>query len=363
MGRVLILVPNDILGGAEQYLKNIATYMFSEGHEVDVFFLKKETGSGWQDVAGEVHLFFTSSKKERMGVIACFAKLFRNRRTKYEYVFTSHIHINSFVAFLRRINVIKARSHVARESTSIFMRYKGLKLAVFKSHYKLNYHKIDLLICQTDFMLKQLKEGVPSLFNKIKIKVIPNPIKTVSLQSFREEDEVTFSNYIVSAGRLIPEKGFDLLIESFGILSKSLPDLNLVILGEGVMRSELQNKINDLGLTDKVSLHGFVKNVYPYFEKAKLCVVSSRIEGFPNVLLQMMSQNTNVVSTLCAGGIKELEGVITCQNNDKFSLVNAMQCALNRDTSKNRHLFDKQLGERSLDAFVGKVKHYLYDEN
>ena len=101
---------------------------------------------------------------------------------------------------------------------------------------------------------------------------------------------------------------------------------------------------------------GRVSNVLAYFNLAKVCVVSSRVEGFPNVLLEMMSQNTNVVSTKCAGGIDELEGVFVVEVNDVSGLVEHLKIILDSDTSHNRVLFDKELKSRNIENFINKIE-------
>src|SRR5690606_2514788 len=188
---------------------------------------------------------------------------------------------------------------------------------------------------------------------------IPNPINLNKLTQVERGEEVPFSNFIVSAGRLIVEKGFDILIDSFHQLQKDFPGIKLVILGEGQLRAELSNRIRELGLEGLVFLPGFVKNVYPYFNDAEMCVVSSRIEGFPNVLLQMMSQNNKVVSTTCAGGIEELKGVFTCPTESPASLLEAMNRCLESNTDHQETYFREEIQSRSIDSFIQKVVHYL----
>jgi len=163
---------------------------------------------------------------------------------------------------------------------------------------------------------------------------------------------------IVSAGRLIREKGFDILISAFAEIIKEIPSLNLMILGEGSERKKLEKLINELDIKDKVILKGHVKNVYPYFKLANVCVVSSIREGFPNVLLQMMSQNDKVVSTDCAGGILEIQGVFVVAPDNVKELVGGIKKALNY-SSENRALFDKELQNRSIDSFIQKIESLL----
>lgn len=360
---ILIALPNDSLGGAEQYLKMVAHHYLKLGANVFVLFLKRKNDLGWEDLEAysNVTLFYTQSKTERAGLIDFFKNLSSLRRYKFDFIFTSHVHLTGLLGFFVRIRLLHKKYFVGRESTSIFHRFIGAKLLLFKIQYAIGYSSLDLLICQTDFMKKQLVESLPYLEKNIKIVTMPNPIDLENLKQVGDQDIIDqiknrFGDYIITAGRLIQEKGFDLLISSFVNIKKENEDLKLVILGEGVQREMLMSLIKSYNLENDVLLPGFTKNVYPYFKQARLCVVSSRIEGFPNVLLQMMSQNNTIVSTLCAGGIDKLEGVITAKANDYNSLEEAIKTALKANTTENRLIFDRQLEARSIDKFIEEIE-------
>lgn len=356
MNKILIALPNDTLGGAEQYLKNIANFYLNSKYSVFVLFLKKEDSYGWSDFKNRenVSLMFTNASSEKFGLFGFIKNLWLLRRIKFDYIFTSHVHLTGFIGFFIKLKITKKKYFIGRESTLIFDRFKGFKLFLFKFHYKMGYRSLDLLICQTELMKNQFVNNLPKLSQKINISVIPNPI--VLINNIFKKNDLKYKNYIVSAGRLIPEKGFDILIDAFYLLYKDFPNLKLVILGEGKERTSLENQIFDLKMNENIFLEGFVKNVYPYFSEAKLCVVSSRIEGFPNVLLQMMSQNNNVVSTKCAGGIDEIKGIIVSETVSVKSLYDAMKnCLLNVNNENNRALFDLELESRSIDSFIKKI--------
>ena len=256
---------------------------------------------------------------------------------------------------LIKLRIIQTKFFIARESTTIFNRFSGIKLFKYRLIYYLGYSSIDLLICQTELMKVQFIKNLPFISKKINIKTIPNPINLE--KTLQPNTNLIFNkDYIVAAGRLIEEKGFDILIDAFNLLKNDYSNLKLVILGEGQLRSQLETKISDLDLSAKVLLLGHVSNTLNYFKFAKACVVSSRIEGFPNVLLEMMSQNTNVVSTKCAGGIDELEGVFVAEVNDIIGLVEHLKIILDSDTSHNRVLFDKELKSRNIENFINKIE-------
>jgi glycosyltransferase involved in cell wall biosynthesis len=359
--KVLIVVPNDKLGGAEQHLKNIASSLLLSGCSIDVYFLKKETSFEWRGMDGNINLFFTKRDTEKMGVISVLIMLLRIniKRREFDYIFTSHVHINSFIGILISLGILKKKFFIGRESTSVFKRFKGLKLLIFKVLYKVGYNKLDLLICQTKYMKNQLEEGLPKLASKINIQVIPNPINLDNITIDALDFDLLQENYIVSAGRLIPEKGFDILIKSFAKFADNFRDFKLIILGEGDQRDKLEGLVRDLNLDGRVKLLGFKNNVYTYFKYAKCCVVSSRIEGFPNVLLQMMSQNDTIVSTLCAGGIDEIPNIYTTEINNVDFLAAEMARSVINNNSNNRKIFDNFLKERSVPGFIEKVNLYL----
>lgn len=355
--KILIAVPNDALGGAEQYLKMVAKYFLNKGRDVLIVFLKQKKHGGWSDIEnypGSL-LFYGNHDSEFRGIVGFLGKILKFKRYYFECVFTSHVHLTGLIGICRRLGQINAKYFIGRESTSIFIRFRGFKLLLFKFLYEFGYPALDLLICQTETMKHQLVNELPELSNKILIAVIPNPIDfdTIIRQSSHKIDNLRFGKYIVAAGRLIALKGFDVLIKALARINDK--SLNLVILGEGIERSNLEFMIEEYQLKKRVFLLGHVPNVYPYFKDAVACVVSSRVEGFPNVLLQMMSQNDKVVSTTCAGGIESISGIFTCSPNNVDELYNALRECIAQDTSKNRELFDDFLKKRSMESFIGKI--------
>ncbi|MEZ4793744.1 MAG: glycosyltransferase [Gelidibacter sp.] len=351
---ILIIMPEDSLNGAEQYLKMVANYFHED--KVSIYFFKNTYTGKWDDVLKEHDVHFMSPDGHLKGMLK-FINHIRKSNEKFDYIFTSHVYTNSLVGILLSIGLLKAQRFIARESTAIFLRFKGFKLYTYKFAYFLGYRKMDLLICQTQLMYDQLIKYFPIIQKRTKVMVLPNPVNLSGSDKMALELlPADFPDkFIVSAGRLIEEKGYDILIEAFSRLKKDHPELKLVILGEGKARPGLEELILNLNLKNEVLLTGYVKNVYNYFQKAQACIVSSRIEGFPNVLLQMMSQNTNVVSTLCAGGIETIPDIYTCPTENEEALRNAIERCLKGDNSANRQAFDNYLKPRYLEHFMMKI--------
>ncbi|TDQ31164.1 glycosyltransferase [Zeaxanthinibacter enoshimensis] len=354
--KILVILPNDFLGGAEQYLKMVASNFQNE--EVYIFvFSKKKTGS-WDDIANYTQIEYSDSDNILMSIFNFLQFLWSKKNTIFDFIFSSHVYYTGITGIFIRLRFLNKDRFIARESTSIFRRFSGFKLWTYRAMYKIGYKPVDLLVCQTELMKQQLEEGLPGLSRSLKIKVIPNPI---DLNKLKEKIKTLHNaeipdNYIVSAGRLIPEKGFDLLIRAFAN-SQGETGRKLLILGEGKERNILESMIEELDLQGKVFLIGHVDNVYPYFQNAEACIVSSRIEGFPNVLLQMMSVNNRVGSTLCAGGIENIPGIHTCLP-DKIDELSGLLNLTLADSNDNRIAFDKYLNERSVENHIEKIKAY-----
>lgn len=345
--KILFFTLTDKFGGAEQLLFKLASHYKRESHEIHICILGKNSNKKWENEFSNTYYCNNSIIK--------FIKFLK--KDNYDFIFSSHLFLNACLGYFRSLGVLKTKKLICRESTTVFGRYNGLKLLKYKAAYLIGYKKIDLLITQSESMKKTLLRNLPFLKKRTKIVTIPN------LFEFPKEDITPVdinTPFIVSAGRLIPEKGFDILIESFNNIKTKFPELKLVILGEGDCKPKLQQLISAKGLSNDIILKGFVENVYPYFKGAKLCVVSSRREGFPNVLLQMMSQNNNVVSTLCAGDIDKIEGIKTCLPDDIEDLCNKIiQQLEDENTGNNRKEFDLELKKRSIDNYVKEIENSL----
>jgi glycosyltransferase involved in cell wall biosynthesis len=105
----------------------------------------------------------------------------------------------------------------------------------------------------------------------------------------------------VTAGRLVEMKDHRNLLRAFAIHLRQHPS-RLMVMGVGPMLEELQALAGSLGIAEHVSFEGFVPNPLPHMRAADAFVLSSRSEGFGNVLVEAMGCGTPVVSTDCPHG-------------------------------------------------------------
>jgi len=135
------------------------------------------------------------------------------------------------------------------------------------------------------------------------IVAIPNPLP------FRPADgpEAPVSGKTVLAvGRLVPEKGFDVLMRAWAHVARQQPEWRLRIVGEGESRPELEQLRRALGLDDIVALPGATAEIEAEYRRATLFCLSSRYEGFGMVLIEAMAAGLPVVSTDCETGPREI---------------------------------------------------------
>ena len=133
----------------------------------------------------------------------------------------------------------------------------------------------------------------------------------------------------LAVGRLEQQKGFDKLLQAFALLAKDYPTWDLVILGEGEQREHLEREVRILGMGGRVHLPGWVGNLPDWYHRADLFVMSSRFEGFPNVLVEAMGHGLPSVSFDCDTGPRDIirsgvDGVLVKPEHGATGLTAAM---------------------------------------
>jgi glycosyltransferase involved in cell wall biosynthesis len=143
------------------------------------------------------------------------------------------------------------------------------------------------------------------------VRVIHNPTYGRELASLMREsvDHPWIgdggSPVLLSVGRLNTQKRFDVLIRAAALVRTKRP-IRVLILGEGEDRAKLESLVRELALGDCVSMPGYCDNPYAYMAKARLYVMASAWEGFPNALVEAMACGLPVVSTDCPSGPRDI---------------------------------------------------------
>ncbi|MBX9622436.1 MAG: glycosyltransferase family 4 protein [Gemmataceae bacterium] len=108
-------------------------------------------------------------------------------------------------------------------------------------------------------------------------------------------------NFVVAAGRLSPEKGFDVLIDAAAEVLQAEPTTGFVLFGEGTMRPDLERRVAAFGLTGRFVLPGFRADLDRLLPGAGVVCLPSFTEGLPNVALEASAAGVPVVATAVGG--------------------------------------------------------------
>ena len=184
-----------------------------------------------------------------------------------------------------------------------------LKLAIFKEHNEEKdvYARYDTIV-SVSHAVENIMKGYYGLHQT---QTIYNPVDGIKiLEQSRLDCNVKVSGdfNIVTSGRLVYQKGFDLLIPIMGKLMKEGLDIHLYIFGNGPERNKLETIAALNGVADNVHFVGFMKNPFPLMRQADLFVCSSRAEGFSLVIAEAIILGLPVISMSCSGPDELLKG-------------------------------------------------------
>lgn len=173
--------------------------------------------------------------------------------------------------------------------------------------YRLLYRRADMVVCQSEDMLRDMEEHfhVPSH----KLVKIFNPVDADDLRRLAAEPNPYPSGDVtnlVAVGRLSRTKRYDFMFEALASLLKDRPAVKLHILGDGPLEGELRGRLRDAGIHDAVIFHGVKANPFPFVRHADAFLLTSDHEGLPNALLEAVFLRVPAVARNRPGGIREI---------------------------------------------------------
>jgi glycosyltransferase involved in cell wall biosynthesis len=322
----------------------MANYWACKGWHITMLTLDDGSASPCYDLDSRVHHIPLDIAGDSINqVVGCLNNLRRIHRLRH----TLHkISPDVVVSFVDKTNVItllatlgmKLRVIVSERSDPAVYRIGR----VWEQLRWLTYMFADGIVVQNTGALAYFQ---PRFHGRT--TVIPNPVVKPPVG----EHQVTRSQHshsVIAMGRLSQEKRFDLLLLAFAQLKERHPNWNLTILGEGPLRQVLESLRDQLGLTSRVFLLGYVRNTYYHLEKADLFVMCSRFEGFPNALCEAMACGLPVISTDCPSGPREIirggENGLLVQPEDVNVLALAMDSLMSDEKER------KRLGSRAVEV-------------
>lgn len=305
--RTALFLPSLRGGGAERVMVHLAIEFHRRQIPIDLVLVKAE-GPYLSEIPDGIRIIDLGASRLATALPKLVAYL---HREKPRALLSAMKHANVTALLAKQISNSKSRLIIAEHSTASvsFDQNLGVKSAIHKLLMKGLYKRADHIVAVSQGVANDLAALVNLKCDRV--QVIGNPIVSDQLiaASTAPVAHEWFSDksipVVLAAGRLSEAKDFPTLIRAIGrALCKR--KLRLIILGEGALRGTLATLIAELGLSEYVDLRGFVENPFAWMKKSDLFVLSSRWEGFGNVLVEAMACGTRVVSTDCPSGPSEI---------------------------------------------------------
>ncbi len=321
--RIVGVIHELTMGGAERMMVNILNHFLSNGDEVHLIIFKNiGTLKSLLDPAIAVHDLEAISIKK--GISKCLKEIYKIEPNS---VFTGIGHLNiaiaPFIPLMKQL--LPETQWISRETNIVSLQNQEEKYPkLFDSLYRKVYKNFDVIIAQSEDMKRDLEIHYPKTSSKIVL--INNPIDISKIEELADEpiDNRVEDNQIslISVGTLRKRKRHDLLLKAFSLLPINY---TLMIVGSGAEENNLKALSRELNINSRIHFEGHQTNPYPYMKSANLSLLTSEHEGFPNVLLEANAVGTPIVAFACKGGVTEIiqEGIngFSVENGDVYALA------------------------------------------
>ncbi len=173
------------------------------------------------------------------------------------------------------------------------------------------------------------------------------PIYNPYLKRINKKSKTKRYKYLLSIGRLTKQKDFDNLIIAFSYIKDQIPNYKLIIIGDGHLKNELQNLVENLGLKKRIILTGWKNNLKKYYLNSKLFILNSVYEGFGNVLIDAINYDLPIITTNCKSGPNEIidngkGGFLTPIRNPKLLSKKILFCIKNYKLAQKKSQYAKK---------------------
>lgn len=307
------------IGGVEIVVSNLAEKQHKMGHSVLVLTPKIRGVDNRVDVPYRVVHYGRPSSKRFLTRQVILRLLYEHIRQPFDIVHSHSAYPHGYVAasFSRLTGVPYI---VTPHGPTDIMRNEQIR-----THPKLAVRMAEGLKSASVItaISRDIEQEILSVggISDEKVRIIPNG---VNLSDFEGVEPAHHEGpYILALGRMVYQKGFDLLIDVFAEVLREAPELHLLLGGEGVMRKEYEARARELGITDRIKFLGLVQGSLKvaYMKGAEFFVCPSRFEPFGIVVLEALASGVPVIANR-VGGIVDIvedgiQGVLVHSDNKK----------------------------------------------
>ena len=326
--KIVLVIPSLFTGGAERVM-SLLHRNFSQEHDVTLVIYH---GPVNYPIDGEIINLELKNKGAFSSIINIFRRTFNLRK-----VFKA-LKPDLIISFIGNLQPILTGYPVI-VSIRIDLDYAD--------EFSMPWlHKLQL---KTLYRLPNVRKIVPVSYGiekKLKdrygftnLTTIHNPLDMDMIDTMLEGERPFEFEYIVTVGAIKMQNGFDTLLKAYA-QTEAKNHLKLVIVGDGPMREEIEALIKSLGLEDRVVLTGRQKNPFIYMRHSSMFILSSRYEGFPNVLIEALACGAACIATDCETGPNEIitpgENGILIPVGDEAALANNIDRLFSDDSLRSK---------------------------
>ena len=304
---ILIVLPNLNGGGAERLHINLANYWVAKGYQVK-FVLMSLTGDLFELVDNNVEIIDLKAQKIK-DIPFKLSSVIKKTNPNFIIAAMWPLTCAAFVGWI--FSGRQGKLFLSEHTALIAANPYETKTSLFtiRLTIRICYRFASGLIAVSKGIkneMCQLAKIEPS-----KVQVIYNPVtKGIDINEVYKADNIKLWDghdglKILSVGSLKTQKNHETLLRAIKLIPSKYK-AKLIIIGEGPLREHLLNIINQLEISNQVSMPGFIIDPYPWFASADIFVLSSRWEGFGNVIVEALECGTQVVSTNCFSGPSEI---------------------------------------------------------
>ena len=323
--KIIFLLASLGSGGAERVVSLLANKMCEDGHEVQIISLKFNDVYYHIDERVKV-VKAMEHTPNRLIELFWLRHYIQKEKPDVVIPFTEGVYCFTILSLLGTGIPIIASERL--DPAAMSLSRKMLK--------RLLLPYADWLVVQTEsikaYFPKSIQKKTSVIYNPVREEVFSLP-RTSSLTptpspkgegSIKCEEKL---NRIISVARLYPQKNQKMMIEAFAKIADEFPDWQLVIFGEGPLRSSLELLIKSLQLEGRVLLPGRTEQVIDELRKSKIFCLSSDYEGMSNSMIEAMCVGLPIISTKVSGTeelIKDGENGFLVEVGDECSLSDCM---------------------------------------
>lgn len=303
--KICVVTPLYAIAGVPLAQLRFARALAGKGHDVDLMIGHIDPEYQFPEMTGITVL--NLNRRNVRGMLFPLVRYFFS--VKPDVIFSAEDHLNTVV----QLAAIFSRSKAKISGSSRVTPFDTYSNVPFTKRWFLKHitravmWRADALTCVSKDMVEQYRSVFVSPPHVCVYNIVDDKLSRLRMTEPVEHEwlQSKDSPVLVAAGRLASWKGFADLIRAMAVLSRRRR-VRLLILGDGPLRSELEALIVELNLSDVVSLLGYVENPLKYFVHADVFVLSSHVEGLPNVLVEAMMCGCTPVSTDCPTGPREV---------------------------------------------------------